>query len=259
MNAAPDGYTLLLGSTGTHAYNQTIYKKRRYDAVTDFAPVTLWSGQPMVLEARKELAANTIPEFSALLKANSTKMQYGSAGAGSTTHLACSLLNSEIGVNVTHVPYRGSAPAANDLISGQIDYLCGNLGAAAPAHHGQAGQGHRGAVERTLAADAGSQKRARAGAEGFRRHHLDRVLSAQGHASGDRRQAQRGHPRDHGHAAGQAADAGKWRDRGQPRPALAGISCQIRRRRGGALGRPDQKPVGFRSIDLLNFPAVSCD
>ena len=167
MNAAPDGYTLLLGSTGTHAYNQTIYKKRRYDAVTDFAPVTLWSGQPMVLEARKELAANTIPEFSALLKANSTKMQYGSAGAGSTTHLACSLLNSEIGVNVTHVPYRGSAPAANDLISGQIDYLCGNLGAAAPAHHGQAGQGHRGAVERTLAADAGSQKRARAGAEGF--------------------------------------------------------------------------------------------
>jgi tripartite-type tricarboxylate transporter receptor subunit TctC len=79
MNAAPDGYTLLLGSTGTHAYNQTIYKKRRYDAVTDFAPVTLWSEQPMVLEARKDLAANTIPEFAALLKANSAKMQYGSA------------------------------------------------------------------------------------------------------------------------------------------------------------------------------------
>jgi tripartite-type tricarboxylate transporter receptor subunit TctC len=132
MNAAPDGYTLLLGSTGTHAYNQTIYKKRRYDAVTDFTPVTLWSEQPMVLEARKDLAANTIPEFAALLKANGAKMQYGSAGAGSTTHLACSLLNSEVGVNVTHVPYRGSAPAANDLISGQIDYLCGNLGAAAP-------------------------------------------------------------------------------------------------------------------------------
>ncbi|MBX9841565.1 MAG: tripartite tricarboxylate transporter substrate binding protein [Xanthobacteraceae bacterium] len=132
MNAPPDGYTLLLGSTGTHAYNQTIYKKRRYDAVTDFAPVTLWSEQPMVLEARKDLAASTIPEFAALLKSNGAKMQYGSAGAGSTTHLACSLLNSEIGVNVTHVPYRGSAPAANDLISGQIDYLCGNLGAAAP-------------------------------------------------------------------------------------------------------------------------------
>ena len=132
VNAAPDGYTILLGSTGTHAYNQTIYKKRRYDAISDFTPVTLFSEQPMVLEARKDLPASTIPEFAALLKANSAKMQFGSAGAGSTTHLACSLLNSTIGVNVTHVPYRGSAPAATDLIGGQIDYLCGNLGAAAP-------------------------------------------------------------------------------------------------------------------------------
>ena len=132
INSAPDGYTLLLGSTGTHAYNQTIYKKRRYDAVNDFTPVTLFSEQPMVLEVRKDLPANTIPEFVALLKANAGKMQYGSAGAGTTTHLACSLLNAKIGVNVTHVPYRGSAPAANDLMGGQIDYLCGNLGAAAP-------------------------------------------------------------------------------------------------------------------------------
>jgi len=132
VNAAPDGYTILFGSTGTHAYNQTIYKKRRYDAANDFAPVALFSEQPMVLEARKDLPAGNIPEFVALLKQNGEKMQYGSAGAGSTTHLACSLLNSTIGVKVTHVPYRGSAPAANDLIGGQIDYLCGNLGAAAP-------------------------------------------------------------------------------------------------------------------------------
>jgi tripartite-type tricarboxylate transporter receptor subunit TctC len=132
VNAAPDGYTLLLGSTGTHAYNQTIYKKRRYDAAKDFTPVALWSEQPMVLEARKDLPADTIPQFVSLLKSNGGKMQYGSAGAGSTTHLACALLNATIGANVTHVPYRGSAPAANDLIGGQIDYLCGNLGAAAP-------------------------------------------------------------------------------------------------------------------------------
>jgi tripartite-type tricarboxylate transporter receptor subunit TctC len=84
----------------------------------------------MVLEARKDLPANDLREFIALLKSNGSKMQFGSAGAGTTTHLACALLNSKIGVNVTHVPYRGSAPAANDLISGQIDYLCGNLGAA---------------------------------------------------------------------------------------------------------------------------------
>jgi tripartite-type tricarboxylate transporter receptor subunit TctC len=132
VNAAPDGYTILLGTSGTHSYNQTIYKKRRYDALNDFTPVTLFSEQPMVLEVRKDLPASTIPEFAALLKTNGAKMQYGSAGAGTTTHLACALLNSVIGANVTHVPYRGSAPASNDLIGGQIDYLCGNLGAATP-------------------------------------------------------------------------------------------------------------------------------
>ena len=132
INAKPDGYTLLLGTVGTHAYNQTIYKKRRYDAVGDFTPVTLFSEQPMVLQVRKDLPANTFAEFAALLKRDGAKMQYGSAGAGSTTHLACSLLNARVGVNVTHVPYRGSAPAMNDLLGGQIDYVCGNLGAVAP-------------------------------------------------------------------------------------------------------------------------------
>ncbi len=130
ISAKPDGYTLLLGTVGTHAYNQTIYKKRRYDAINDFTAVALFSEQPMVLEVRKDLPANTFAEFSALLKQNGAKMQYGSAGVGSTTHLACSLLNARVGADVTHVPYRGSAPATNDLIGGQIDYVCGNLGAA---------------------------------------------------------------------------------------------------------------------------------
>ena len=130
IGAKPDGYTVLLGTVGTHAYNQWIYKKRRYDAVADFTPVTLFSEQPMVLEVRKDLPANTFAEFVALLKKDSSKMQYGSAGAGTTTHLACALLNARIGAEVTHVPYRGSAPATNDLIGGQIDYVCGNIGAA---------------------------------------------------------------------------------------------------------------------------------
>ena len=128
IGAKPDGYTVLLGTVGTHAYNQSIYRKRRYDAVNDFTPVTLFSDQPMVLEGRKDLPANNLTEFIALVKQNGTKMQYGSAGVGSTTHLACALLNARIGVEVTHVPYRGGGPAANDLIGGQIDYMCGNLG-----------------------------------------------------------------------------------------------------------------------------------
>lgn len=131
-NAAPDGYTLLLGHTGTHAYNQWMYKRRRYDAINDFTPVALFSEQPLVLEVRKDLPAKNLGEFIALLKSNGAKMQYGSAGVGSTTHLACTLLNSRIGVTIAHVPYRGSAPAANDLMTGAIDYLCGNLGSALP-------------------------------------------------------------------------------------------------------------------------------
>jgi len=126
--AAPDGYTVLLGTVGTHAYNQTIYRNRRYDAVADFTPVTLFSEQTMVLLGRKTLPADTLGEFMELLKSNGAKMQFGSAGVGSTTHLGCALLNTRIGVNIAHVAYRGGGPAVNDLVGGQIDYFCGNLG-----------------------------------------------------------------------------------------------------------------------------------
>jgi len=131
VNAAPDGYTLLFGSIGTHAYNQTIYKKPRYDAIADFTPVALFAEQPMVLNTRKNFPANTLADFIDYAKTNSAKLQFGSAGAGTTTHLGCALLNAAIGATVTHVPYRGGGPAANDLIGGQIDYLCLNIGSAA--------------------------------------------------------------------------------------------------------------------------------
>jgi tripartite-type tricarboxylate transporter receptor subunit TctC len=128
VNAPPDGYTLLFGSIGTHSYNQTIYKRPRYNAVTDFTPVALIAEQPMVLVARKDFPAATFTEFIRYVKANAAKLQFGSAGAGTTTHLGCALINSAIGVNVTHVPYRGGGPALNDMIGGQIDYYCANIG-----------------------------------------------------------------------------------------------------------------------------------
>jgi tripartite-type tricarboxylate transporter receptor subunit TctC len=130
VNAAPDGYTFLFGSIGTHAYNQTIYKKPRYDAITDFAPVALFSEQPMVLTTRKDFPADNLPQFIDYVKKNSAKLQFGSAGTGTTTHLGCALLNAVIGVKVTHVPYRGGGPATNDMIGGQIDYMCLNMGSA---------------------------------------------------------------------------------------------------------------------------------
>src|SRR3954453_4170052 len=87
-HAAPDGYTMLLGTVGTHAYNPALYKKLSYNPASDFAPVGLVAEQPMILVVRKDLPPNTLPEFVAYMKANPAKMQYGSAGVGSTTHLA---------------------------------------------------------------------------------------------------------------------------------------------------------------------------
>src|SRR5256886_15246592 len=110
-HAVPDGYTVLLGTVGTHAYNPALYKKLPYNPAADFAPVGLVAEQPLVLIARKDFPPNTLPEFIAYAKANAAKLQYGSAGVGSTTHLACALLNAAAGIEVTHVPYRGAGPA----------------------------------------------------------------------------------------------------------------------------------------------------
>ena len=130
--AAPDGYTFLLGSVGTHAYNPTLYKKLPYNPATDFAPVALFAEQPMVLITRKDFPASNLQEFIAYAKANGAKLQYGSAGVGSTTHLGCALLNAATGINTTHVPYRGGGPAMLDLIAGQVHYMCSNSASALP-------------------------------------------------------------------------------------------------------------------------------
>ena len=130
--AAPDGYTALFGSVGTHAYNPSLYRKLSYNALTDFAPVALVAEQPMVLLTRKDFPADTLPEFIAYVKANAAKLQYGSAGVGSTTHLGCALLNSAAGIEITHVPYRGGGPVMADLIAGQVHYMCSNSAGALP-------------------------------------------------------------------------------------------------------------------------------
>ena len=125
--AAPDGYTFLIGNSGTHAYNQSLYKKPLYDASADFTPVGLVSESPRILLARKDLPARDLAEFVAYLKANQARLQFGSAGVGSGTHLPCILLNRAIGVEVTHVPYRGAGPAMQDLVAGRIDYMCDTI------------------------------------------------------------------------------------------------------------------------------------
>ena len=133
--AAPDGYQFVLGNMGTHAANQTFYKTPLYNSASDFTPVMLVAQTPLVLLARKDLPADNLREFIAYAKANQATMQYGSGGAGSASHLACVLLNSAIGINVTHVPYRGAAPAIQDLIAGRIDYQCPDTPIAIPQIH----------------------------------------------------------------------------------------------------------------------------
>jgi tripartite-type tricarboxylate transporter receptor subunit TctC len=126
-HAAPDGYTFMIGNTGTHAYNQSLYKKPLYNSVTDFTPVGLVSESPRILNARKDLPVNGLKEFIAWLRANETKAQFGSAGVGTGTHLPCVMFNLAIKVNITHVPYRGAGPVIQDLIGGRIDYMCDTI------------------------------------------------------------------------------------------------------------------------------------
>src|SRR6478672_9666323 len=123
-DSAPDGYNFLIGTVGTHAQAQTLYKKPLYNSQTDFTPVGLIAQVPIALIARKDLPVKDFKEFVAYAKENQKKMQFGSAGAGSATHLGCVLLNYMIGVDITHVPYRGTGPAMQDLIGGRIDYIC---------------------------------------------------------------------------------------------------------------------------------------
>jgi tripartite-type tricarboxylate transporter receptor subunit TctC len=130
--APPDGYQVVLGNVGTHAGNQTMYRRPLYNAATDFAPVILVVELPLVLLARKDFPAADVPAFIAYAKANQASMQFGSGGAGSATHLACALFNAAAGIEVAHVPYRGGAPAMQDLIAGRIDYLCVDTPIALP-------------------------------------------------------------------------------------------------------------------------------
>jgi tripartite-type tricarboxylate transporter receptor subunit TctC len=130
--AAPDGYTFLLGTVGTQAQNQSLFKKPAYNSVTDFAPVALMVEAPLVLVARKDLPVKDMKEFVAYGKANKDKMQFASAGTGSAIHLGCALVNMVTGLDIVHVPYRGANPAMQDLMGGRVDYLCDIITTAKP-------------------------------------------------------------------------------------------------------------------------------
>jgi tripartite-type tricarboxylate transporter receptor subunit TctC len=137
MKAAPDGYQLLLATAGTHAINQTLYKKPLYDAATDFAPVALVASTPILLVTRNDLPVGNLPEFIAYARKHQARMQFGSPGAGSTSHLGCALFNAAIKVEVTHVPYRSTGQALQDLLAGRLDYQCVPVAGVVPQIEGK--------------------------------------------------------------------------------------------------------------------------
>ncbi len=125
--AAPDGYTIEMGHMGTHGAAPGAYPDLKYDPVKDFEPIGLAAGTPIVVVARKDFPAKNLKEFVAYLKQNSDKLNEAHAGTGSVSFTTCTLFNSIVGAKPTRIAYRGTGPALNDLVSGQVDYMCDQI------------------------------------------------------------------------------------------------------------------------------------
>jgi tripartite-type tricarboxylate transporter receptor subunit TctC len=122
LHSAPDGYTISFGHLGTHVANGAVYKLK-YDLVTDLEPVVLLPSNPMIIVSKKAVPANSLKEFLAWLKAQPSPPTAGTAGAGSGSHIAGLYFESVAGIKLQYVPYRGTGPAMNDLVAGQIDLI----------------------------------------------------------------------------------------------------------------------------------------
>jgi tripartite-type tricarboxylate transporter receptor subunit TctC len=130
--SAPDGYTLLMGTVGTHAINPSLYSKMPYDHVKDFAPVVLVAGVPNVLVVNPTLPVNSVADLIKLAKDKPGQINFASSGSGTSIHLSGELFKTMAGVDMTHVPYKGSSPALTDLIGGQVQIMFDNLPSALP-------------------------------------------------------------------------------------------------------------------------------
>lgn len=130
--SAPDGLTLLIGGIASHAINPAVYKSIGYDSIKDFTPITLLVTLPNVVLARPEFPASNMKELLALLRRDAKSFMYASVGNGTSPHLSAELLWQMTGIKISHVPYRGSAPAITDLLGGQVPLLFDNISGALP-------------------------------------------------------------------------------------------------------------------------------
>jgi tripartite-type tricarboxylate transporter receptor subunit TctC len=125
--ATPDGYTLIMGHMGTHSAPPTVYPDLKYDPAKSFQPIGMAAGTPILIVAKKSFPAKDLREFVAYVKKNSEKLNEAHAGVGSVSFTTCAFFNSLIGAKPTRVVYRGTGPALNDLVSGQVDYMCDQI------------------------------------------------------------------------------------------------------------------------------------
>ncbi len=125
--AAPDGYSIMMGHMGTHGAAPALYPKLKYDPTKDFEPIGMAAGTPILIVAKKDLPPKDLKEFIAFVKSSGDKMNQAHAGVGSVSHTTCLLLNSQLGIKPTQVPYKGTGPALNDLVSGQVDFMCDQI------------------------------------------------------------------------------------------------------------------------------------
>jgi len=130
--APADGYTLMIGTLGTHGAGPSQYPNLKYDPRRDFTPIGQTSGMPFVLVTRKDFPTNNLKEFVEYVQRNQDKVSEAHAGVGSEIHAACTLLQSIIGTKTARVAYRGGAPAINDVVAGQVDFACTVLATVAP-------------------------------------------------------------------------------------------------------------------------------
>jgi tripartite-type tricarboxylate transporter receptor subunit TctC len=131
VRAAPDGYTLLLSSTA-NTVNTTLYGKLKFDFIRDIAPVASISRDPNIMVVNPSVPAKTIPEFIAYAKANPGKIDYGSAGIGSSQHMSGEMFKMMAGIDMTHIPFRGTAPALTSLLGGQVQAMFASMPATIP-------------------------------------------------------------------------------------------------------------------------------
>ena len=202
-HAAPDGYTLFTGNNAILATNAALYKKINFDPVADFAPIGLIGSQANILVVNPALPVRSMDELIALARANPGKLNFASSGHGLAAHLAGELFKAEAKIDIVHVPYKGAAPALQDVIAGHVQMMFATASSVVPAHSGRkaAGAGRRHAQAHGDLPRYSDHRRARH--QELRCHHLAWAGDAGGHAAGRRRDAQSRAGRHAGGSRGQ--------------------------------------------------------